>query len=98
MLIKRVYEVDPLVCPKCGEKMKIISFVEARQEEVIRKIIKHRGLWHDQPPRAPPPAATKPVHAQRQSNSIPTVEMDPEYLEHLHRESMSDQLELPWEA
>ena len=27
-LIKRVYEVDPLVCPKCGGQMKIISFIE----------------------------------------------------------------------
>ncbi|OGS37535.1 MAG: hypothetical protein A2293_12825 [Elusimicrobia bacterium RIFOXYB2_FULL_49_7] len=25
-LIKMVYEVDPLICPKCGGTMKIISF------------------------------------------------------------------------
>ncbi len=27
-LIKAVYEVDPLKCPKCGGTMKIISFIE----------------------------------------------------------------------
>jgi hypothetical protein len=27
-LIKAVYEVDPLKCPKCGGTMKIVSFVE----------------------------------------------------------------------
>ena len=31
--------------------MKIISFIEARQEEVIRKILQHCGPWRD--PRAP---------------------------------------------
>jgi hypothetical protein len=28
MLIKRVYEVDPLQCPCCGGQMKIVSFIE----------------------------------------------------------------------
>jgi hypothetical protein len=28
MLIKRVYEVDPLECPCCGGQMKIVSFIE----------------------------------------------------------------------
>ena len=27
MLIKRVYEVDPLACPCCGGQMKVISFI-----------------------------------------------------------------------
>ncbi len=26
-LIKRVYEVDPLVCPECGTQMRIIAFI-----------------------------------------------------------------------
>jgi len=30
-LIKQVYETDPLVCPKCGGEMKIISFIERHQ-------------------------------------------------------------------
>jgi len=27
--IRKTYEVDPLICPKCGAKMKIVSSVEA---------------------------------------------------------------------
>jgi len=50
-----VYEVDPLVCPKCGGKMRIISFIE--QDEVIRCILAHCGLWQENPTR-PPPATT----------------------------------------
>jgi len=34
MLIKRVYEVDPLECPQCGGAMKIISFIERCQADV----------------------------------------------------------------
>ena len=51
-LIKCVYEVDPLKCPKCGGEMRIISFIE--EETVIRKILKHCGLWKEQSPRPPP--------------------------------------------
>ena len=35
-LIQRVYEVDPLRCPKCGGTMRIIAFLEKRdQADVI---------------------------------------------------------------
>ncbi|MFO7980030.1 MAG: hypothetical protein R6V00_04245, partial [Candidatus Aminicenantes bacterium] len=27
-MIKKVYEIDPLLCPKCGETMRIVSFIE----------------------------------------------------------------------
>jgi predicted nucleic acid-binding Zn ribbon protein len=41
-LIKRVYEVDPLRCPECGAKMKIVSFIERRsQPAVVERILKH---------------------------------------------------------
>ncbi|NQZ68489.1 MAG: hypothetical protein HRT89_10515 [Lentisphaeria bacterium] len=43
-LIKRVYEVDSLCCPHCGEQMRINSFIEARdQGNVIKDII--TALW-----------------------------------------------------
>jgi hypothetical protein len=65
-LIKQVYEVDPLKCPDCGEEMKIISFIEQHQEDVIEKILSHCGLldslnmdseggWTEPAPRSPPP-------------------------------------------
>ena len=54
-------EVDPLVWPQCGSAMKIIAFIEARQGEVIRKILEHCCLWKDPPPRGPPHAAARPT-------------------------------------
>jgi hypothetical protein len=50
-LIKQVYEVDPLVCPRCAGAMRIISFIE--QPEVIAKILTHLGLW-PAPAHSPP--------------------------------------------
>ena len=41
--IQKIYEVDPLVCPKCQGVMRIISFIEDQQ--VIRDILTHLGLW-----------------------------------------------------
>jgi hypothetical protein len=54
-LIKKVYEADPLLCPRCGGQMAIIAFLEKRdQAGVIQKILRHCGLWEDPPARAPP--------------------------------------------
>ena len=38
-MIQKVYAVDPLVCPKCGEKMRVLAVITNRQE--IRKILEH---------------------------------------------------------
>ncbi|MCJ7541527.1 MAG: transposase zinc-binding domain-containing protein [Desulfobacterales bacterium] len=50
-LIQKIYNVDPLLCPKCLGVMKIISFIE--DKDVIEKILRHLGLWktrnHDPP-------------------------------------------------
>jgi hypothetical protein len=50
-LIQKVYDVDPLACPKCGGKMRIIAFIE--EQNVIKKILLHLNLWlpqyHDPP-------------------------------------------------
>jgi len=42
-LIQKVYNIDPLECPKCGERMRIIAFIE--EEAVIKKILSHLNLW-----------------------------------------------------
>jgi len=42
-LIQKIYEVDPLTCPKYRGIMGIISFIEDR--EVIQTILKNLGLW-----------------------------------------------------
>ena len=44
MLIKRVYEIDPLSSPECGGQMKVIAFIEPPQGEVIETILRHGGL------------------------------------------------------
>ncbi len=36
-LIKRVWAVDPLICPRCRSSMKIISFIEPSQPDVIER-------------------------------------------------------------
>ena len=54
MLIKRVYEVDPLCCPECGGQMQVVSFIEPPQADVIEEILKHCSLWQSRSPRAPP--------------------------------------------
>jgi len=41
-LIQKIYEVDPLSCPKCQGRMKIISFID--DEEVIEKILRYLDL------------------------------------------------------
>jgi hypothetical protein len=53
-VIQKIYEVDPLTCPKCNDEMKIIAFIE--QPLIIKKILKHLNLRethnHD-PPKKP---------------------------------------------
>jgi len=51
-MIHKVYEADPLICPQCGGRMTIISFIE--DHKVIDKIIYHLKLtFHTE--RLPPP-------------------------------------------
>jgi len=38
-LIRRVYEVDPLVCPRCGAEMRVIGFIT--EPRVITRILDH---------------------------------------------------------
>ena len=38
-LIKRIYEIDPLVCLKCGSEMKVVAFII--DHVVVDKILRH---------------------------------------------------------
>ena len=49
-LLKKVWDINALKCPKCVGQMKVISFIE--QPFVISRILKHLDLWED--PRPPP--------------------------------------------
>jgi len=85
-LIQKIYEVDPLMCPKCSGKMKVISVIE--DENVIKKILKHLGLW-DQKARPPPnynlPPITAEYHIDYTGSQLPVSDnylyVDPVYPE-----------------
>ncbi len=51
-LLKRIYEVDPLVCPRCGSEMKVIAFII--DHEVVDKILRHLMRTDDARGRDPP--------------------------------------------
>jgi hypothetical protein len=54
-LIKRIYEVDPLVCPSCGGEMRIIAFII--DHDVVDAILRHLAKAEARSPRGPPGAA-----------------------------------------
>jgi hypothetical protein len=58
-LIQKIYKVDPLICPKCSVKMKVIRVIE--NSEIVKKILKHLELW-DQKARPPPKANAPPKY------------------------------------
>jgi len=51
-MIRKVYEVDPLLCPTCGGQMSVISFIE--EPKTIDRIIRHLELTFEAE-RPPPP-------------------------------------------
>jgi hypothetical protein len=56
VLITRIYEVFPLLCPLCGGQMRLIAFITEGTQ--IRKILDHIGVdsepLHISPARGPP--------------------------------------------
>ncbi len=51
VLIARIYEVFPLLCPLCGGQMRLIAFITEGVQ--IRKILDHIGV-DSQPPQISP--------------------------------------------
>ena len=41
-MIRKVYEVDPMICPKCGSRMKVLAFIT--EYAVVDRIIDHLKL------------------------------------------------------
>jgi len=78
--------------------MRIVAFIEARQQEVIRKILEHCGLWEDPPARSPLRVTrpSQPGEHLPDPDSRRTYEVDPDFLESARRDQQ-DQPELPWE-
>jgi hypothetical protein len=56
-LIRKVYEVDPLECPRCGAQMRVIALIQ--DPAVIERILSWLGLWAPlQPVGRSPPAGS----------------------------------------
>ncbi len=69
-MIKKVYEIDPLICPQCGGQMpacalhadrRIVSFI--KDHKVIDRIIDHLKLTF-KAQRPPPPQAQLSIAAE----------------------------------
>lgn len=54
-LIRKIYEADPLECPRCKGPMRTIALID--DPGVIRRILEHLGLW------APEVSERSPPHA-----------------------------------
>jgi len=55
--MKKVWEVDPLTCPKCTAEMKIISFIYKKM--VIKKILTHLNIFEEKKNQRAPPLLEK---------------------------------------
>ncbi len=53
-LLRRIFEIDPLACPRCGQTMRIVAFITALK--AIDRILDHlrRTANTRRHPRAPP--------------------------------------------
>jgi putative transposase/transposase-like zinc-binding protein len=58
-LIRRVYEIDPLICPRCGSEMRVIGFIT--QPALIDRILDHLRRRGKTP--RPPPLSAQPLGA-----------------------------------
>ncbi len=56
-MIRKVYEVDPMLCPKCGGTMKVVAFL--MEYVVVDRIIEHLKLTFVAAKPPPPQAASQ---------------------------------------
>jgi len=80
-LIKKVWEADPLLCPKCAREMRIVALINER--DVIERILRHLGLWEQGvrvlPARAPPELAERVIEPWIH-DPFPDYDTEPVYL------------------
>jgi hypothetical protein len=51
MLLAKIFEINPLLCPSCGSEMKIIAFVT--ETKPIEQILRHIGELEHAPAISP---------------------------------------------
>ena len=80
LLLARIYEVLPLLCPKCGGDMRIIAFIT--EGPVIREILDHLGEPSSAPRLAPargPPLWELSVGGHVEREIDPLAQPTPDY-------------------
>ena len=80
LLLARIYEVLPLVCPKCGGQMRIIAFIS--EGPVIREILGHLGEPTSAPHLAPargPPLWEALATGRAERETDPQAQPGPDY-------------------
>ena len=78
VLLARISDVLPLVCPACGAEMKILAFLT--DPPVVSAILLHLDLPHKPPPLSPargPPQSDLLVELLDQSPAFGPTEPDP---------------------
>jgi hypothetical protein len=75
VLIARIYEVFPLVCPICAGQMRLIAFITDRAE--VRKILDHIGV-DSLAPRISP-ARGPPLWDDCDAQAHEAVEVEPDW-------------------
>jgi hypothetical protein len=64
-LIRKIYAADPLVCPRCGGRMKVIAAIE--RDDIIFRILLHLGPVSAEDPSRPPRCRDSPSGPERVS-------------------------------
>lgn len=80
LLLARIHEVLPLVCPKCGGDLRIITFIN--EGPVIREILSYLGEPTSAPRLAPargPPLWALPATEQVERETDPPTQPAPDY-------------------
>ena len=73
-LIQKVYNVDPLICPKCSGEMRIVGFIE--DQETIKIILMHLNMWL---PQSQAPPVKRKTSSKNDSKYIDDVKYDCDY-------------------
>ena len=69
-LIKKVYEVDPLECPRCKGPMRVIALIN--DAGVVQRILKHLGLWAPRQNERASPALDASIEAALPADNVLT--------------------------
>ena len=77
VLIARIYEVFPLLCPLCGGQMRLIAFINEGTQ--IRRILEHIGVDSQPPHITITPARGPPLWDDCDAQSDDGVHIEPDW-------------------